>query len=167
MAAGSTYTPIATTTLGSAAASYTFSSIPSTYTDLILVFSGTNNQAVNTADYTLRFNSDSGTNYSRTAAMGNGSTTNSVRGSNQTSLFLTYWGAPSTTQTTIITNILNYANTTTYKTVTTRNANSASGTDITAGLWRSTSAINTILITNTVGTFSSGSTFTLYGIAAA
>ena len=36
-----TYTPIATTTLGSAQSSYTFSSISSAYTDLILIYNGT------------------------------------------------------------------------------------------------------------------------------
>jgi hypothetical protein len=35
-----TYTPIASITLGATATSVTFSSIPSTYTDLILVMNG-------------------------------------------------------------------------------------------------------------------------------
>jgi hypothetical protein len=36
MAAGNTYTPLATQTLGSAAASVTFSSISGAYTDLVV-----------------------------------------------------------------------------------------------------------------------------------
>ena len=167
MAAGSTYTPIATTTLGSAAASYTFSSIPSTYTDLVLIFNGTNNQAINTADFTLNFNGDSGANYSRTWLGGNGTSAASNRSTGSTLIYTTFYGAPSTSQSNVIVSFQNYSNTTTYKTVLARTTNAASGTDATVGLWRSTAAISSILITNTVGTFSVGSTFTLYGIAAA
>ena len=62
MAAGSTYTPIATTTLGSAASSVTFSSISGSYTDLILI----TNPSSATTDQSIyvQFNADTGTNYS-------------------------------------------------------------------------------------------------------
>ena len=45
MAAGNTYTPIATTTLSSSQNDITFSSIPSTYTDLVIVFNGKSTNA--------------------------------------------------------------------------------------------------------------------------
>ena len=57
MAAGSTYTPIATTTLGSAG-TITFSSIPSTYTDLVIVLNGNGSRVAGTDDTGLRLNSD-------------------------------------------------------------------------------------------------------------
>jgi len=117
MAAGSTYTPIATTTLGSAVASYSFTSIPSTYTDLVLILnpSGT---TTNGQDVGLRFNSDSATNYSRTALSGNGTNAISPRQSNQTYAYLTYYGYPSgSVPMNFISNIQNYSNSTTYKTV--------------------------------------------------
>jgi len=81
MAAGSTYTPIATTTLGSSATSYTFTSIPSTYTDLVIV---AQIKGDTTTYLNLRFNGDTGSNYSRTTLSGNGSTASSERRSNQT-----------------------------------------------------------------------------------
>jgi len=78
MAAGSTYTPIATTTLGSTTASYTFSSIPSTYTDLVLVVIGeayfTSTNYINTG---VQFNSDTGSNYAAHYLIGNGSSVSS------------------------------------------------------------------------------------------
>ena len=78
MAAGSTYTPIATTTLGSAATSYTFTSIPSTYTDLVLV--GNLSSSSNT-NISIRIYSDSGTNYSNTYLTGvNGTGASSASG---------------------------------------------------------------------------------------
>jgi len=61
-----TYEPIATTTLGSAAATITFSSIPATYTDLVIVFAGTATANLNPL---MSFNSDSGTNYSTTVSL--------------------------------------------------------------------------------------------------
>jgi hypothetical protein len=86
MAAGATYEPIATTTLGTATSSFTFSSIPATYTDLRLVIgwvSGTNPR--------IRFNSDTATSYSQTAMYGDG-TAASFAQSNQDGLNIYAYG---------------------------------------------------------------------------
>lgn len=164
-----TYEPIATTTLGSATSSYTFSSIPSTYTDLVLVASlnGSTGTAIK-----VQFNSDTGTNYSLTRLVGDGLNTISSSQTNSTSIIYGYNGVPTTSNefAPVIMNIQNYANTTTYKTMLSRfnNANSTSGsTDAIVGLWRSTSAITSVTVATNSGTFSTGSTFTLYGIKAA
>lgn len=166
MAAGSTYTPIATTTV-SAQTSYTFSSIPSTYTDLIIIAvaknSNTGSQANN---YRIRFNGDTASNYSDTFLSGNGSTASSSRDSNSTEL---YWGALNNTElqpNTSIAHIMNYANTTAYKTVLSRGGSAEVIVNASAGLWRSTSAINSIQI-YAGGTTTFTGTLTLYGILAA
>jgi hypothetical protein len=166
MAAGSTYTPIATTTLGSTAASYTFSSIPSTYTDLILVVRAALNAA---GDIYVQFNGDTATNYSITTLYGTGSAAGSTRFSSQTQALIAYYGNLTSTlgNTNQIMQVQNYANSTTYKTFLSRGNNAGSGLDANVGLWRSTSAINSIKLNNSASTFSVGSTFTLYGIAAA
>ena len=115
MAAGSTYTPIQSYTLGSAQAQITFTSIPSTYTDLVLVMNGSMSSGSETAR--VRFNGSSSTVYSQTNLAGSGSAVASSRNSNQTSFRLgeTYAGL-GTTRWTVILNILNYSNTATYKT---------------------------------------------------
>ena len=166
MAAGSTYTPIATQTLGSAAASVTFSSISGAYTDLVLVANGTSTSGNNS---NLQFNSDTATNYSATALSGDGASATSYRNSSQTSMLIDYNGNFSTTNTTILISILNYSNATTYKTVLSRANRAAGGTDALVGLWRSTSAITTVKMSIGGGgnAYAVGSTFTLYGIAAA
>ena len=66
MAAGITYTPIASTTLGSAAASYTFSSIPNTYTDLVLIASMADSNSGADQRMLVQVNGDTGTKYSTT-----------------------------------------------------------------------------------------------------
>jgi len=58
----STYTPIATNTLASVSTGVTFSSIPSTYTDLVLVINYRLDGTGTGAAGALRFNSDSGSN---------------------------------------------------------------------------------------------------------
>ena len=166
MAAGATYTPIATTTLGSAAASYTFSSIPSTYTDLILVFNGSASSG--TPFTTLRFNGDTATNYSDTTLSGNGTSASSGRDSSTTFIYVSGADTLSTGMSQLIVNFQNYSNTTTYKTALARSANAANGTSAAVGLWRSTAAINSITVMlNSASNYAAGSTFTLYGIAAA
>jgi hypothetical protein len=164
----STYEPIATQTLGSAAASVTFSSIPSTYTDLVLIMSAGN--ATSAPSTQIQFNSDTGSNYSYTVLAGNGTAASSARGSSLTSSLISYFGAPFTTlgQQTVITNIMNYSNATTYKTLLTRANNATFGTDAIVGLWRSTAAVTSFVLTTSNATnFVASSTFTLYGIKAA
>jgi hypothetical protein len=165
MAAGSTYTPIATTTLGSAQASVTFNSF-SGYTDVILVCNfGT---AKGSQDGLLfRVNSDSGSNYSVTRVNGNGSTATSDRTTNATSMIAGGVDGNDVTSTAIY-HLMNYANTTTYKTVLMRNGFAGAVTNGTAGLWRSTSAVTSITLSaESASNLRAGSTFTLYGIAAA
>jgi hypothetical protein len=164
MPAGNTYVAIATETLGSTTQSVTFSSIPSTYTDLVLITS--TKVASGQDNVTFRVNSDTGTNYSYTRVFGNGTSALSDRSSNSTQGFV---GNESNANfTTQITHFMNYANTTTYKTVLSRS--NATDTEVTAwvNLWRNTNAINTILVRSAGGGgFVSGSTFSLYGIASA
>jgi hypothetical protein len=169
MAAGSTYTPIATTTLGSAAASYTFSSIPGTYTDLVLI-GVTNNSGGNNQVYIRVGNAtvDSGSNYSYTELYGDGTSAVSSRSSSQTNLLIGLTDATTTSpNSNFIANIQNYSNTTTYKTVISRSNAPARASEAIVGLWRSTSAINIITLSAGSSTIIAGSTFTLYGIAAA
>jgi hypothetical protein len=172
MAAGSTYTPIATQTLSSAAATVTFSSIPGTYTDLVLITSLKSSATPTAYSPTLYFNSDTiKTNYSFTAMYGDGSSPVAFRWSTSTS---TQHGVMATAVSatnfnTGIINIQNYANTTTYKTVLTRTNDPANVVYTTAGLWLNTAAITSLVLYAADGNkdFTSGSTFTLYGIAAA
>ena len=165
MAAGATYEPIATTTLGSSASSYTFTSIPATYTDLIVIgqIKGTASTYLN-----VRFNSDTGSNYSRTIISGNGSSAISDRRSNQTAIATDYNETIQTNFNYITTlHIMNYSNSTTYKTLLGRPNNAANGSGASVGLWRSTSAITSVSLVADSSAFDTGTTFTLYGIKAA
>ena len=174
MAAGATYTPIATTTLGSAQASYTFSSISGSYTDLVLICGSLGTSSSGTI--MLTFNSDTGTNYSYTELDGynvSGTmTTKSDRTSSATKINFTNWvGTDTNNNSNLIVNINNYSNSTTYKTAIGRMNNGTSvnyaGTAATVGLWRSTAAITSVTITPSSGNLITGSIFTLYGIVAA
>jgi len=165
MAAGSTYTPIATTTLGSAQATVTFSSISGSYTDLVLIVQNSNSAGINSIS--LNFNSDTSSNYSMTFISGDGSTASSGRETSQTKLNV---GGTSTDMGNVtICNIMNYSNATTYKSTVSRSGWTGYALiRAFAGLWRSTSAITQIDIKVISGAnFNTGSTFTLYGIAAA
>lgn len=159
-----TYKPIATTTLGSAAASYTFSSIPSTYTDLVLVADSLVDGGGG-AQILIRVNGDTGTNYSRTVLDGSGSSATSTKDSN-ISYFNTGFQAYMTTARgyNCIAQFMNYSNTSTNKTILVRCGNANTGVDASVALWRSTAAINSILVYPAGNNFATGSTFTLYGI---
>jgi hypothetical protein len=161
-----TYEPIATTTLGSAASSITFSSIPATYTDLRVIFTGTTTLSGETLYY--RFNSDSGSNYSITQLWGDGSTVGSRRITSATQLSTTYAYSLVDTNPQMITfDVFSYAGSTNKTTLGGHSGdnNGAGGVDLTVGLWRSTSAITSIFMFASGGTtFKAGTTATLYGI---
>jgi hypothetical protein len=164
-----TYEPIATTTLGSAAASYTFSSIPSTYTDLIIVVNAKASTVTNTFMRVGNGSVDTGSNYSRTQITGTGSAVSSGRNTSQTLFYCDNNSAPDAANFNYINTIhlFNYANTSTNKTFLNRANNAGYGLEAQVGLWRSTAAINTILLGVASGTWAIGTTFTLYGIKAA
>jgi hypothetical protein len=167
MAAGNTYEAIATQTLGSTAATVTFNSIPSTYTDLVLVISAIATTSVG-GDIVIQFNSDTGSNYSGTYLWGNGTSAGSTRGSNATYSLIDYYAEMDTSVANRIVSIQNYSNTTTFKTFLSRANNAGRGTDAIVGMWRSTAAITSLLLDVTsTNDFAAGSTFSLYGIKAA
>jgi hypothetical protein len=157
-----TYEPIATTTLGSPAPDVTFTSISGTYTDLIIAGNG-----IKSGDHgiNVQFNSDTGSNYSFTYLYGDGSSAVSGRESNKT---FASGGRLGTNGAVSLFHIMNYANTTTYKTMLSRGDNASSLNIAIVSLWSSTSAITTIkMYPGDLGNFDTGSTFTLYGIASA
>lgn len=159
-----TYEPIATSTLSSTASIITFSSIPSTYTDLVLVVACLDSGAGRTR---LRLNGDSATNYSRTNLVGTGTSTASYQASNETQFDMSVAaGTSSTAPTAQIISINNYSNTTTYKTILSRYSLASGAVEAMVGLYRSTSAITSVSYF-TQGTLQIGTTATLYGIKAA
>jgi hypothetical protein len=159
-----TYENIATTTLGSVQETVTFSSISGTYTDLVLVCWTKSPTA--DVGLSMRFNSDSGSNYSYTQIAGNGSAAASNRESNKT--YARFGNNIQTNGTYTKADIQNYSNSTTFKTILSRSGDSRSGGTVAfVNLWRSTSPITSLTVfPEGGGSFGSGSTFTLYGIKA-
>jgi hypothetical protein len=155
----STYTPLATVTLGTATTSVTFSSIPSTYRDLILVHNGTSsNSDVNSV--IARFNSDSGNNYPglNMTADGSGS-----------SVSYTINGIPvNYTKNVVgsgICQIFDYSATNKHKTAIARHNSGGSDVRAISGRWANSAAINSItLVIDTGLSFSTGTIFSLYGV---
>jgi len=158
-----TYDKIATTTLSSAAATITFSSIATSWTDLgvILTTRGASGSVLR-----LRFNSDTGTNYSRTNLIGNGTTASSTRSTTQNNIGIGFGITTSGIWGLYTINIFSYAGST-YKTclVTASEDENGSGSVTSrVGLWQNTAAITTIDLSATSGTLDAGTTATLYGI---
>ena len=160
-----TYEKIEAKTLGSATSSVAFTVIPATYTDLVLVSVTKSTTGNNTR---LTFNNDASAIYSNTSLGGTGTTAVSRRDSGVTYMRLDWDGYNQTTEFNVhVTNVQNYANTTTFKTALTRSGSGPTGVDALVGLYRSTSAISRLDVTASAGNFDIGTTFTLYGIKAA
>lgn len=155
-----TYESIASTTLGSAQASVTFSSLGS-YTDIVLVYTHTTGA---NGHIGLRFNGDTGSNYSATVVYGEGSA-GSARTTNTTYVRTGHNAIQNNFN--MIVHIQNYGNSTTNKTVIARNNADTAGTYATAGLWRSTAAITSITVLNDSSNLQAGTVVTIYGIKAA
>ena len=168
-----TYTLISSNVLSSSAASVTFSSIPATYTDLVLRWSTRCDAAQ--PDMFVRYNSDSATNYSRVEVYMSGSTVYNGIASSQTSQYQTGSNDRSDNTANTFSNgevyIPNYTSTTSKPVsrfnVAEDNSTSSFRSYVVAGahLYRNSSAISSIVISPASDNFVSGSSFYLYGIS--
>lgn len=158
---------LASIALQSAGSEVTFSGIPGTYRDLILVanVSGT----VNDQGIRMRFNGDSASNYS-TAAIGGSGAVGQYGFSTTTThvLFSPIHIGVNTNgiHVPVISQIIDYSATDKHKTLLTRangQNNSTNETTALASRWASTNAINSITLLLASGSFATGSTFSLYG----
>jgi hypothetical protein len=163
MAAGATYEPIATTTLGSNTTQVDFTGISGSYTDIVAVFNGSITAAGNAR---FRVNSNSSASYSNTRMYGDGSSAGSGRDTGYNIGIVGFFLANKRAM--FRANFMNYSNTSTYKTIIARD-DSEDYTFAWVNLWRNTAAISSIsfFCDNTSIYYTAGSTFTLYGITAA
>ncbi len=157
-------------------ASVTFAGIPNTYKHLQLRHSCITNRATYAIeDLTIRFNGDTGANYSYHLLRGNGSTAVAGAAANASFVYLdvasgtsvsNYFGVG-------ITDILDYADTSKFKTTRSLTGIDTNGSvagefgrvELQSANWRNTAAINSMVIAPLNGTqFNQHSQFTLYGI---
>jgi hypothetical protein len=165
------YESIATTTLGTATASVTFSSIPATYTHLQLRYIARSSRTQTQGYIVTRFNGDSGTNYSRHTVEGDGAAASS--NAESTVSYGSQYQIPAASASASIfgggvIDILDYANTNKYKTLRAATGDDRNGGGriyLTSGLWQNTAAITSIVFTEYNGfNFEQYSSFALYGI---
>ena len=157
----STYDKIQVITANGSASTFTFSSIPQTYTDLVLIANTINGQSG--GNVSIRFNSDTGSNYSRTFFYGDGSSAVSGRASNAAQID---GGGTNPNGAFVKWDVFNYSNTTTNKTVIIKQIETSRLVAAAVALWRNTAAITTLEVT-TQSALYSGQVLTLYGIKAA
>ena len=163
-----TYTLISSNVLSSTAASVTFSSIPATYTDLVIRCS--TRGSTGTGAIRVTFNGDTATNYSDTTLIGNGSAASSSSDSSQnegyaynTNNFTTYTADTFSNSEFYIPNYLVSANKPSSTFGVQETNATAAGMAATALLWRNTAAITSVTLA--ISTFAIGSSFYLYGIS--
>jgi len=159
-----TYTPLANVTLGAAASSVTFSSIPATYRDLICVVVATGSTTLRGE---IRLNSDSGSNYTYQRVSGSGSTETAASSTGRTEAFVSVVAEATITgalQMNI--NIMDYSATDKHTTIISRADNAANGTEAFANRWDNTAAVTSVQILTSSGNWAIGSTFALYGVIA-
>lgn len=170
LAGNSAYIPtsfesIATATGTGSSGTITFSSIPSTFKHLQV--RGINNDGSG-FDIQLRFNSDSGSNYAYHYLEGYGSGVSAAGAATQTKIIIGSSGFGTNIMGASVIDVLDYANTSKYKTVRTLIGNDRNGGGsimLSSGLWQSTSAISSLSLINDAGAnFTSSTTFALYGI---
>jgi len=170
-----TYILIARTTLTTSQSSVTFSSIPQTYTDLILHQSAMSNVSTSLAgNYNIEFNSDA-TGYSGRRIYvdpGGSASAYSDAGTSQWGGFIPGTGATQSVPNSCTLYIPNYTSSN-YKSwmldVSVENNGTHSYQGLGANLWSNTSAITSIVLKGiasgaNTGDFLTNSTFSLYGI---
>jgi hypothetical protein len=167
----STYTLISSNLLASSAASVTFTSIPATYTDLVVRVSARGTTSATSVTTVYRLNGDTTSNYSYRRLSGDGSAASSVGDSNNIFQYIAA-GIPAATATANTFGSLEvYIPSYTVSANKPMSVFSVQENNITAAqinaiahLWRNTAAITSIEFALNTGDFASGTSFYLYGI---
>lgn len=156
---------LATITLGSAQSTVTFSSIPATYRDLRLVITTKN---VTTQGYLgLQFNGDTGSSayyYVQMGGSGSAASSSVLSPSDGVTAIYVY-PLGTTDATNAVVDIMDYSVTDKHKSVLSRSNDASANVTALAGRWANTAAITTLRFWTGSGSWGSGSTFSLYGIA--
>jgi hypothetical protein len=174
---GGSFESIATAVGDGSSATITFSSIPSTYKHLQIrgIGRATFTAFVGDVGYTIRFNSDSSSVYTRHRLIGDGSSATTGANANISSAYSLNGAVTSASSNTTIygvsiIDIIDYADTSKFKTVRILSGSDGNvsnpnyAVSLNSSLWRSTSAITSIEITADGGNFATNSQFALYGI---
>lgn len=151
--------PLQNITLGSAAASVTFGSIPSTFRDLRVIISGTATVAGNIF---LRYNGNATNSYTYVQAYGTGSSaaSSTSSGSETTDASGVFYTNP-----TVATyDIMDYSATDKHKTNINRGSAAGNLVVMSAGRWANTAAITSVVFSHGSGNYAAGTTFALYGV---
>jgi len=159
-----TYTSLANVTLGAAASSVTFSSIPATYRDLICVVVAAGSTSLQGR---IRLNGDGGSSYNWQRMSGNGSSASAMASLDNNMGYLSAIAQATTTgalQMNI--NIMDYSATNKHTTIISRANNAANGTEAFANRWANTARVTSVQILTSTGNWAAGSTFALYGVIA-
>jgi hypothetical protein len=166
-----TYEPIATANGTGSSATITFSSIPATYTDLRVIIQATSPASGQYVSPGMRFNSDSGSNYSYTVLWGDGSSAGSYRVNNQTSFYAgpSQVGVQNLNPCLSVVDILNYTASMNKTSLIEGmlDDNGSGSTERIVSLWRNTAAITTVAVISQGASFSTSTVVTIYGIKAA
>ena len=167
------YESIATATGTGSSGTITFSSIPSTYVALQIRGIARTTPLSNVVNFNIRFNGDTGTNYTRHSLIGDGATVSAGGQTAQNSILVYEAGRGANAAANIvgisIIDIHDYASTTKNKTVRIISGSDANDTTgdvaLASGLWLSTAAIDSISLVTTSGSWTTQTQFALYGIA--
>jgi hypothetical protein len=165
------YDSIATATASGSSPTLEFTSIPSTYTHLQIRMLTRSTRSATSSNIYIGFNSDTTTgNYNGHMLQGDGSSASASGKIGSTTSFMSATSAASNTSgifSGVVIDVLDYANTSKYKTSRGLSGYDANGSGLiylASGLWMNTNAVTSIQITDPLGNFASGSVATLYGI---
>ncbi len=165
-----TYTKIASVTVGAGgASSIDFTSIPATFTDLVVKASVRSDKASTFADLTMKFNSST-TSYTNRLVYGDGSSAGSYLDNYANQGYITTMNGATSTSSTFtnaevyIPNYAGSANKSFSDDGVTENNATSSYAVLNAGLWSNTAAITNIALLTPSGNFVQYSTATLYGV---
>jgi len=149
---------------GASTGEITMSSIPQTFTDLVVQASVL--YSANSGDYIgFRINGDTSSVYSSTPMVGDGTSTNSYRATSDNKI--AFYASSTSTYTTVTIHLNDYASTAINKSPLIRSSSvSSNNVEARAGLWRNTAAISSISLFFPVASIAAGTNIKIYGIQA-